>query len=707
MVSELSPPVPGLSPTVPGLSRSVPGLSPAVPGLSSAVPGLSPAAPAVSPSVPAVSPPMPRDRAAEPGSARPSPVAAADPVAMLRAVADLATRTITVQDAASVASVLDDVVGELADLLGVAHVGLFQLDEQAGELTSRVGVLEGRRFGSDHHRPVRLPTGRSSMPGYTILQQRTVTTSDLVADRRFTALAPSFGVFARSAVNVPVPSAEGWWGVIGVYDVVPRSWQAHEIATVEAFAAIVGSMLHTVSRPPETPDVTLVTERLARRRAELAGARLATLSEASALFALSDDGDVVARTLLDTCVPALADGARLDLVDRRGRAVGTPIVTVGDCGGPSMTTALRAIPAEALTDLVEVVDLAPRGAGPASDHSDRVAHPARRTRRFVARTTRADLPEVLHPLADQIGLVAEPGGGGIVVAPLVLGERLLGVLTLLDGSADRRTTGHLGLIEDLASRASVSLDTCRRLEARTRVVDSLQTTLAPPLLPADPNTTFAARYQCADPDLAVGGDFYDVVDLGEGAWAALVGDVCGRGPGAAALSGVVRQSTRAAMVVDAEPRRVLERTNAAVVSQLDDFGFCTLTYLHLAPSPTGMRATVSSAGHPRPVVVRADGRVEVLDCGGAPLGVVAHPIFDEVAVDLAPGDAVVLYTDGVTEARGPDGLFGEERLIEVMGGLVGAGADLLAETLDFAVRSHRRGDGDDLAILVVAVPPVG
>ena len=131
MVSELSPPVPGLSPTVPGLSRSVPGLSPAVPGLSSAVPGLSPAAPAVSPSVPAVSPPMPRDRAAQPGSARPSPVAAADPVAMLRAVADLATRTITVQDAASVASVLDDVVGELADLLGVAHVGLFQLDEQA------------------------------------------------------------------------------------------------------------------------------------------------------------------------------------------------------------------------------------------------------------------------------------------------------------------------------------------------------------------------------------------------------------------------------------------------------------------------------------------------------------------------------------------------------------------------------------------------
>jgi sigma-B regulation protein RsbU (phosphoserine phosphatase) len=233
------------------------------------------------------------------------------------------------------------------------------------------------------------------------------------------------------------------------------------------------------------------------------------------------------------------------------------------------------------------------------------------------------------------------------------------------------------------------------------MVDSLQSVLVPRALPDTEGLGFAARYRVGDRRNDVGGDFYDAFEIGDDEWGVMVGDVCGKGPDAAALTGLVRHSIRAAVVRDSRPIQVLSQTNDAVVGQIDDFRFCTATYMSVRRTTEGASVVVSSAGHPRPVVVRADGRTEMLDCSGVLLGVVRSPSLVEARLDLFPGDAVVLYTDGVTEARGEGGLFGDERLVAVLAGAAGGTADEIASALDDAVRAHHRGGEDDLAIVVV------
>ncbi|HWJ96918.1 MAG TPA: PP2C family protein-serine/threonine phosphatase, partial [Acidimicrobiales bacterium] len=143
--------------------------------------------------------------------------------------------------------------------------------------------------------------------------------------------------------------------------------------------------------------------------------------------------------------------------------------------------------------------------------------------------------------------------------------------------------------------------------------------------------------------------------------------------------------------------------------QIDDASFCTAAYLRVELSEpfTGqVRIAASSAGHPRPVLVRADGRAEVLDCAGTLLGVIAEPVLLDVHAELGPGDAVVLYTDGVTEARRGNELFGESRLVEALGSLAGRPAEEIASALETMVADFRRSASDDTAILVVqAVAP--
>jgi serine phosphatase RsbU (regulator of sigma subunit) len=146
-----------------------------------------------------------------------------------------------------------------------------------------------------------------------------------------------------------------------------------------------------------------------------------------------------------------------------------------------------------------------------------------------------------------------------------------------------------------------------------------------------------------------------------------------------------------------------------MLQQIDDARFCTAAYLRIElaePRSGQVRVSASSAGHPRPVLVRADGRAEMLECAGTLLGVVSDPALTDVHAELGPGDAVVLYTDGVTEARRGNELFGEVRLVEVLAGLAGRPAEEMATGLEAAVADFRRSASDDTAILVVqALPP--
>jgi len=188
----------------------------------------------------------------------------------------------------------------------------------------------------------------------------------------------------------------------------------------------------------------------------------------------------------------------------------------------------------------------------------------------------------------------------------------------------------------------------------------------------------------------------------------VVGDVCGRGPAAAALTGLVRHTLRAAVLRELVPSRVLAQTNQAMLQQIDEASFCTAAYVRIdldGSGSGGVGISASSAGHPRPILVRAGGHAEALDCTGTLLGVIDDPLLFDVSLELGPGDSVVLYTDGITEARRGSELFGEGRLVETLADLAGATAEAMADGLEAAVAAFRRNARDDTAILVIQALP--
>ncbi|MCU1496225.1 MAG: putative sensor protein [Acidimicrobiales bacterium] len=258
----------------------------------------------------------------------------------------------------------------------------------------------------------------------------------------------------------------------------------------------------------------------------------------------------------------------------------------------------------------------------------------------------------------------------------------------------------VGVVADITDRHRAGA----QMEA---LLAALQAALLPPTLPKISGLGLAARYRVAEADIEIGGDFYDVIEMGGGAWAVVVGDVCGRGPDAAALTGLMRHSVRTAVVRETLPSRVLGQTNDAVLDQIDDARFCTAAFLRLEPGEPGepVQVLASCAGHPRPVLLRAGGRTELVDCAGLLLGVVPSPSLVDVAVTLEPGDSLILYTDGVTEARRGKELFGDDRLLAAARSVAGLDAEGIAAGLDAAVSDYQDDANDDVAIVVVQAEP--
>lgn len=446
-------------------------------------------------------------------------------------------------------------------------------------------------------------------------------------------------------------------------------------------------------RAEEAREASLKAEQEARVEAEQARERLAFLSEASRVLATSLEPEVTLVSLADLCVPDLADVCFIDLVDEDGllaqqvaRATTEPLLHDGQ--------ALRRRRAELAGD-------APTRSG----HDDALAGQA------VLFPAISD--EQLERAAvdqDHLRLLRRFDARSTVLAPLVTRGRVIGVLTLVrTGQREEFAADDLGFLEELAGRAALGIDNGRLFRSRNRVARSLQAALLPPALPAAPGLAMAARYDVAEADVAIGGDFYDVIALAPHRWGVVVGDVCGRGPDAAALTGLVRHTLRTAVVSEDLPSRVLGQTNEAVIRQIDESKFCTAAYVRLEVGDgpgQPVRVVAASAGHPRPVLVRADGSAEVLECTGTLLGVVEDMALRDIEAHLLPGDSVVLYTDGVTEARRGHEQFGEQRLLDTLSGLAGLSADEVAGGLEAAVASFRRSARDDTAILVVqAVDP--
>lgn len=221
-----------------------------------------------------------------------------------------------------------------------------------------------------------------------------------------------------------------------------------------------------------------------------------------------------------------------------------------------------------------------------------------------------------------------------------------------------------------------------------------------------PGFELAAVYRSASEGTEVGGDFYDVFPLDRAEWAVVIGDVCGKGPEAAAITAAARHTIRAVARDHRQPAAVLRRVNDALVDYPLGERFCTAAFARLVRIVRGVRLSICCAGHLPPMVRRRDGSVEEIGTPGSLLGVFPEVRLWEQTVQLGPGDAIVFFTDGVTEARHGDRLFGTDGMRRVLQGTGGLGASDVVDAVTAAVRAHGGAElRDDVAVVVVQVQP--
>jgi len=305
-------------------------------------------------------------------------------------------------------------------------------------------------------------------------------------------------------------------------------------------------------------------------------------------------------------------------------------------------------------------------------------------------------------------------GGGVVRSWLVLpvGDETGGSHgAVVLGHPDQHRFDHRRerLASGLAQHLAGALDRTRAERERYRVARVLSENLLPPVMPEVPGVDLAARYRAAGAANVVGGDFYDVFPIGGDAWGLLLGDVSGVGPEAAAITGQARYTVRAVARDEENASGVLRRLNEAIGGRVDD-RFCTAVYLCMQPAVGGVDVILARGGHPPPLVLREGGDVDALDGeAGMPLGMFADAEVSDVRTTLRPGNAIVLYTDGVIEARDATGeQFGQERLEAVLATCAGRTADGIARRIELAAMDFQ-GDSasDDVAIVVARADPAG
>ncbi|GGX57851.1 PP2C family protein-serine/threonine phosphatase [Streptomyces fructofermentans] len=298
---------------------------------------------------------------------------------------------------------------------------------------------------------------------------------------------------------------------------------------------------------------------------------------------------------------------------------------------------------------------------------------------------------------------ATDGPGRLVravsVSPLRARARALGTLTFLFQRTDEDISG-LRMLDDLARRAALAIDTSTSYELRRRHVAQLQRHLLPPALPSPRGLELSAAYAVADASLDVGGDFYDAVQRGDEV-ALFIGDVCGRGAEAAAMTGLARHTLRTLLEDGAAPGRALERLNQALLREKVS-RFVTALVTLLVPDGDGYLLHTACAGHPPPMVLRADGDVAEVHVSGVLMGVLDGHRYRTATVRLNPGDTVVMFTDGLTEARDAGGVMFETRLVDAVR-RCGAARGAVAEHLVGMAADFRASGDDDTAVLVARV----
>jgi PAS domain S-box-containing protein len=467
----------------------------------------------------------------------------------------------------------------------------------------------------------------------------------------------------------------------------------------------------------ETPDPLLM--RTVHRET---GVQSWNLLKASALR--DDSGDIVATaTIIEDVTAVKTSELRNRFLAEASRVLGSAI----DYAQTLRNVAWAAVPQIADWCAVDLIDADGQREQVVAAHRDpeKLAL-AERLRRYeperldpdqglglVVRTGTSQLypvitDEMLVPAArddEHLRLLREVGLRSVLIVPLRTATRTFGAMTLVNSDSGRRfNEDDLRFAEQLADRAAVAVENARLYQARSRTAATLQRSLLPDTVPRIAGWEVAALYRPAgaDPELEVGGDFYDFIETPDG-WLVVIGDVTGKGVEAATLTSLLRHGARFIGQADARPAAILQRLDMAL-GQRSTLSLCTTLCVRL----TAEHVTFSSAGHPMPLLVDPDGSVREIGEPGRLLGLPNPYEWSDQAIIIQAGETLVLYTDGVTDTRGSRERFGDARLHELLAGAGdSAPAELLA-TLDVALASFQVGaQADDTAVLALRLQPAG
>lgn len=359
---------------------------------------------------------------------------------------------------------------------------------------------------------------------------------------------------------------------------------------------------------------------------------------------------------------------------------------------------------------VAEVSVALNAALPVADVIELVTAEARNV--LGGRSARAhlELPG-LHPRRTITATSGEPPPEGERTAGALraslTGRRGLVVGELEVFGVDEDDPGDEAILVQLAQVASAAIGNAQLYGLEREIAETLQASLLPQRLPRIDGLDVDARYSPAGDGMVVGGDFYDLFRTNGTAWGLAIGDVCGKGPDAAALTALVRYTLRAAALWERRPERVMAMLNEAILDQRSDHRFCTALFgqLHLLERG-GARVDFVTAGHPLPLVRRACGTVEAVGSHSTVLGVVPDPELHADTVVLGPGDLLLLCTDGVTEVRrrGRE-VFGVEQLQALLAEIGDLSAARTVERVEDAVLNASGGPPrDDIAVVAVRIP---
>lgn len=415
----------------------------------------------------------------------------------------------------------------------------------------------------------------------------------------------------------------------------------------------------------------LSEQKRAERRSEL-------LASAADILASSLDYEQTLRNVAHLAVPVIADWCAVDLFDAGGQRV--PVAAAHkDPDRVKLAESLRAYEPERLDP--------GQGLG------------------LVFRTGEIALyPEITDEMLVQgarderhLELLREVGFKSAAIVPMRIGRRTLGAMTLVSADSGRvLDRADIGLAGELAARAAIAIENAQLYSQRSSIAHTLQQSLLPARLPQIPGFELASQYLPARSE--VGGDLYDAWKT-DGDWLMVIGDVTGKGVGAAALTSVVRHTLRAMAEFVSSPAELLRRLDLMLKDR--DEAICMRLHEHWI--------TLAVGGHPLPICVNAS-RVEEIGAHGPLLGALEHASWHDVTLELSPGSALLLYTDGVTDARGPGGeRFELRRLKATLDRARGLGAQALIDTLRAALQTFQGGSdeqADDIATLALRRLPV-